>query len=73
MTSRLSPRELAFYRDNGYLVIERFIAPERCEALAREADAQAAGHYANMLDLHVRSPAFHDLLVDPAILTLEDQ
>lgn len=69
----LSAQQIGFYRDNGYLVIDGFVDLDRCAKLADEADTAADGHYANMLDLHVRSRAFHELLVDRQILELADQ
>lgn len=69
----LTAGQTDFYRENGYLVIEGFVPRERCASLADEAHAAAGGHYANMLDLHVRSRSFHDLLVDPEILALADE
>src|SRR4029079_7769642 len=44
-----------------------------CDELCAEAERVADGHYANILDLHVRSKAFHRQLADSGILALADQ
>ena len=72
-SAALTQAQIDFYRDNGYLVLEGRLGAERCDALSAEADAIAEGRYFNMLDLHARSRAFHELLTDPQILALEDE
>jgi ectoine hydroxylase-related dioxygenase (phytanoyl-CoA dioxygenase family) len=69
----LSRRQLAFYRENGYLVVEGFVPERRCRDLITKADKAAGGHYTNLLDLHDGSSAFRRLLTDPAILGAADQ
>ena len=38
----LSPEEIAAFRDDGFLVLERLVAPEACEALRARAEALLA-------------------------------
>jgi ectoine hydroxylase-related dioxygenase (phytanoyl-CoA dioxygenase family) len=69
----LTPSQVQFYEDSGYLVLERLLAASECDELCAEAERVADGHYANILDLHVRSKAFHRQLADSGILALADQ
>jgi ectoine hydroxylase-related dioxygenase (phytanoyl-CoA dioxygenase family) len=64
--------EVERYAKEGYLLLEDILSAQECQRLSRAADEAAGGHFANMLDLHDRSKAFHDLLVDPRILRVAD-
>ncbi len=69
----LTPSQIEFYRESGYLLVERLIPQSVCDAVCAEAESTAGGHYANMLNLHSRSSAAHALLTDPGLLALADQ
>jgi phytanoyl-CoA hydroxylase len=66
------PEQVQRYREEGYLVLEEVLSADECQRLSLAADQAAAGHYANILDLHDRSKAFHGLITDPRILRVAD-
>jgi hypothetical protein len=68
----ITPDQRHFSQENGYLVVEKFLSEEECSPLRAEANRAAAGHYANLLNLHEKSAAFHGLLIHPGILRLAD-
>lgn len=43
MTIKLTDEQVAFYQDNGYLVVEGVLSPEKLQALRAETDAIIAG------------------------------
>jgi ectoine hydroxylase-related dioxygenase (phytanoyl-CoA dioxygenase family) len=69
----LNQTQKDFYRENGYLALVGLISPAECDELARAADVVADGHYSNILNLHLKSEAFHRLVVHPSILTAVDE
>lgn len=72
MTHTLNPNELQFYADNGYLVLEKFFSEDFCNSLIQEARKVTQDHYANLLNLHMKSDKFLSLLTHPDILKLAD-
>jgi len=68
----LTQAQRDYYVENGYVALEDFLSGEECDALAGAADVVAAGHYANILNLHAKSEAFHRLIVHPGILAMID-
>jgi len=67
-----TPEQLQFYRENGYLIVEKFLSGEACDTLIAGAAAVANGHYTNLLNLHARTAEFHQLLTHPEILSMAD-
>lgn len=67
----LTESQKDFYRKNGFLHIEQFFDPARCEALARDADAAAGDRFTVRLDMHKR-PDFHKLHTDKRLLEVID-
>ena len=73
MSYELSQKDLQLYAENGYLVIERFFSEDYCNSMIEEARLVSQNNAANMLNLHLRSSKYHDLLVNPGILKLTDK
>ena len=71
--SILANDQVAFYKGNGYLLLDGYISADRCRRLAVEADTIAEGRHANLLDIHSRSQAFRELMLDAGVLALADQ
>lgn len=70
---RLSPEQIRFYREEGYLQVEGFLTPAECERYNAEAEKKAQGHYHNYLHFHEEVPAFHELILNPRLHDICDQ
>lgn len=68
----VSAAEIERYHAQGFLLKERVLDAERCDALTREADRLAAGRYHNYLRFHEDSDLFRALITDVALLTMFD-
>lgn len=56
----LTPDQIDFFHENGYLHLKNIISDELCQKLIQEADEHANGHYTNYLDLH-HKPFWHSI------------
>ena len=50
----LTQDQIDFWNENGYLHLKKVFSEELCEALGKEAEEHANGHYTNYLDLHYK-------------------
>ncbi|MFT6068493.1 MAG: ectoine hydroxylase-related dioxygenase (phytanoyl-CoA dioxygenase family) [Bacteriovoracaceae bacterium] len=69
----LSAKEIAFYDDNGFLIIEDFLDETSCDKLIEDAFAFAKEDIHNYLSFHRELPSYKSLITHPFLLDAADQ
>ncbi|MBF0187675.1 MAG: phytanoyl-CoA dioxygenase family protein [Magnetococcales bacterium] len=68
----ISPKEIHFFHENGYLHIPNFLSSERCDTIMEGIEKRAEGHYHNYLHLHEEVPEVQALITDSKLLAVCD-
>ena len=71
-TMILTTKQIKFYEENGYLIVEEFLSGDACDSIARIYDEFACGQYVNVNNLDREIAEVHDLVTDPGILESVD-
>ena len=72
MNKYLTPEQVDFFHENGYLHLEKVFTEKECLDAIESAEKAANGHYTNYLDMHLRSPVVHEVLTGKKTCDIAD-
>lgn len=67
---KLSPTQIQFYDDFGYLAVPGMFDAESCEEMIAVAEALSEGDYSVILNIHRKSDIFLQVMRDPVLVEM---
>jgi hypothetical protein len=66
----LTPEQIRFYDENGYLLVPGVYGEEACERMKAEAEKVAPEDYSVFLNIHRTAPFFLQIAKDPVLVAM---
>jgi len=66
----ITPEQVQFFDENGYVVIPGVFEPTDCEEIIRAAEEHAAEDFAVYLNIHRDVPLFLEIVRDPVLVNM---